>query len=471
VSVSYRDGHGTAENLTSAASGVVANVPADPPPVQDQNLRGGSGNDVLNSGAGNDTLDGRGGKDVLNGGAGDDTLHFYEDSTWGRRRGSTRTNVGSPDYHGTGERVSITGMRQSQDIFNGGAGNDTLVGTTGADAILLDDRRSGAQQSGPRLSEIEIINAGAGDDVVDLTSTRYSYGNVTIDGGSGNDVLWSSQGNDRLLGGSGNDRMDGGAGKDYLYGGTGNDTLFGGLMQDILQGGSGDDSLADASPTASSVIDGGAGNDVLEDSTGKTLFIGGLGDDTIRLGGGSDIIAYNRGDGRDTVKAGNGGEATLSLGAGIRLQDLAFRRSGDNLLLETGGGGTITFDGWYRGRSFQAVSKLQFVTDGMTGGGSLLNDEIETFDFKKLVGAFDNARKGNPGLSKWALTNGLASFDLGGSDTQALGGELAHTYGTAGSLAGIALSAAQEIISSGSFGSKQALRPRDQMTSGALKLA
>ena len=86
---------------------------------------------------------------------------------------------------------------------------------------------------------------------------------------------------------------------------------------------------------------------------------------------------------------------------------------------------------------------------------------VETFDFKKLVGAFDNARKSNPGLSKWALTNGLATFDLGGSDHEALGGDLAHTYGTAGSLAGIAVSAAQDIISSGSFGSKQALRPRE----------
>jgi Ca2+-binding RTX toxin-like protein len=263
--------------------------------------------------------------------------------------------------------------------------------------------------------------------------------------------------------------MDGGAGKDYLYGGTGNDTLFGGWMEDILQGGSGDDSLKDASPSASSLMDGGSGNDVLEDGTGKTLFIGGAGDDTIRLGGGSDIIAYNRGDGRDTVVAGDNGTATLSLGAGIRLQDLAFRRSGDNLLLETGGGGTITFDRWYRGR--QAVSKLQFVTDGMTGGGSLLNQEIETFDFKKLVGAFDSARNRNPGLSKWALTNGLASFDLGGSNDAAIGGDLAYIYGTAGSLAGIAVSAAQETISSGSFGSKQTLRPRDQMTSGELKLA
>jgi hypothetical protein len=216
-------------------------------------------------------------------------------------------------------------------------------------------------------------------------------------------------------------------------------------------------------------MDGGSGNDVLDDDTGNTLLIGGRGDDQIRLGGGSDIIAYNRGDGRDTVVADGNGTATLSLGAGIRLQDLAFRRSGDNLLLETGGGGTITFDRWYRGR--QAVSKLQFITDGMTGGGSLLNDEIETCDFKELVGAFDRARSRNPGLSKWALTNGLTSFGLVGSNDQVLGGDLAYMYGTAGSLAGIAVSAAQEIISSGSFGAKQTLRPQDELISGELKLA
>ena len=195
-------------------------------------------------------------------------------------------------------------MGQSQDIFNGGAGIDTLVGTGSADAILLDDTRSGAQQSGPRLSGIEIINAGAGDDVVDLTSTRYSYGDVTIDGGSGNDVLWSSQGNDVLLGGSGNDRMDGGAGKDYLVRRQRRRRLFGGFMEDILQGGSGDDSLKDSSPTAGGLMDGGSGNDDAGGRTGNTLFIGGRGDDTIRLGGGKDIIAYNRGDGRDTVIAG-----------------------------------------------------------------------------------------------------------------------------------------------------------------------
>jgi len=461
-----------ADRMGATASDVFAlSVSGEAAPAPGQNLRGGRRNDVLNGGAGDDTLDGRGGRDILNGGGGNDTLQFHRDDTWSGWWRSNRRNAGSPGYSGSGESVRIRGMGQSQDVFNGGEGMDTLVGTGGADAILLDDNRSGALQSGPRLSGIEIIDAGGGDDVVDLTSRRYSYGDVTIDGGSGNDVIWSSEGNDVLLGGSGNDRMDGGTGKDYLYGGSGNDTLYGGWMEDILQGGSGNDYLQDRSPSASNVLDGGSGNDVLEDRGGKTLFIGGAGDDEIRLGGGRDIIAYNRGDGRDTIVAGQGGDATLSLGSGIRVQDLAFRRSGDSLLLETGGGGTITFERWYRGRSYQAVSTLQFITDGMTGSSNLMDDAVETFDFKQLVGAFDRARSRNPGLSKWALTNGLASFDLGGSDTEALGGDLAYTYGTAGSLAAVAVSAAQELIAASSFGSKQALRPQDELSAGALKLA
>jgi Ca2+-binding RTX toxin-like protein len=431
-------------------------------------LVGGSGNDRLTGGTGNDDLTGNGGRDVLNGGAGDDTLRFSQDGTWGN---VTRTNVGSPRNAGSGETVSLDGKRQSQDVFIGGSGTDTLLGTAGADAILLDDTRTRALQNGPRLSGIEVISAGAGDDVVDLTSRRYAYGDVTVDGGEGNDTLWSSGGNDVLYGGAGNDRMDGGAGKDYLDGGSGDDTLYGSWGADILQGGAGNDTLKDISPTASTVLDGGAGNDVLEDSTGKSLFIGGRGDDTLKLGGGNDIIAFNAGDGRDTVRSGNGGSGALSLGGTVRIEDLAFRRSGQNLILDVSRNDSITFQDWYRGRQYQAVSNLQFVTEDMTGGTKAMRDQaVEGFDFRKLVGAFDTARSRNPGLSSWALTNSLTAFQLAGSDTQAIGGDLAYAYGTSGSLAGIALGAAQEQITASSFGGKQALTPAGAPAPGGIKL-
>ena len=75
------------------------------------------------------------------------------------------------------------------------------------------------------IANIENINSGAGDDIVDLTSPDYSLAgqNITVDGGSGNDTLWGSDANETLLGGDGNDKLFGGAGTNVLTGGAGAD--------------------------------------------------------------------------------------------------------------------------------------------------------------------------------------------------------------------------------------------------------
>jgi hypothetical protein len=204
------------------------------------------------------------------------------------------------------------------------------------------------------------------------------------------------------------------------------------------------------------------------------MFVGGRGNDTIRLGGGSDVVLFNSGDGRDVVQ-GDGGSATLSLGGRIRISDLQFRRSGQDLILETGNNESITFEDWYRGRQYRSVSTLQLITGGgMSGGSSELRDQaVELFDFGDLVERYDRARRNNPGLSRWALTNGLTSFQLDASgDDAAIGGDLAHQYGMTGSLAGITVSAAQEVIGSSDFGSDtQRLRTLNLYEEGLVKLS
>ena len=425
-----------------------------------QTMGGGSGNDVLSGGGGNDSLTGGKGNDMLYGAGGDDTLNFSKDASWKK---TTRTNAGSPGQSGSKDKVDLNGKSHSFDVFDGGDGYDKLVGTSGSDAILLDDSSSPAAASGPRIKGIERIEAGAGNDVVDLTSKRYAYGDVTIDGGAGNDVLWSSSGNDVLLGGAGSDKMDGGAGNDYLDGGAGNDQMNGGKGVDLLQGGAGNDQLTDTS--GNGLMDGGAGNDTLTNGSGNALMIGGKGTDKLVLGGGYDVIAFNRGDGKDTV-SGKDSNATLSLGGGIRYQDLTLRRSGSALILEDGAGDRITFDKWYNGKRYQSVSTLQIVTGSPTAaqsGDPMANDEVETFDFKGVVAAFDAANGSGHGVSKWALTNALAQFQLGGSNNAALGGDMAYQYGVNGTLAGVAMSAAQEVTNSAQFGkASQTLKPQSQ---------
>jgi len=451
-----------ATDLSGASAFDVFSVTVNPTTnnTPGQTIVGGNGNDMLNGGNGNDTITGGKGTDMLSGGNGDDTLNFSQDAIWKKTK---RTNAGSPDESGTKDKVDLNGKRRSYDVFDGGDGYDKLVGTSGNDAILLDDSSSPAASSGPRIRNIERIEAGNGNDVVDLTSKRYAYGDVTIDGGSGNDVLWSSSGNDTLLGGSGNDQMDGGAGNDYLNGGTGKDTMNGGSGVDVMQGGAGSDSLTDKS--GNSLMDGGASNDTLTSGSGNALMIGGKGNDKLVLGGGYDVIAFNRGDGKDTV-SGKDSSATLSLGGGIRYQDLTLRRSGSDLVLEDTAGDRITFDKWYDGKRYQSVSKLQIVTGSPTAAQSadpLADNKVETFDFKGMVSAFDAASNSGHGVSKWALTNAIAQFQLGGSDAAAMGGDMAYQYGVNGTLAGVALSAAQEVANSSQFGKgAQTLKPQTE---------
>ncbi|HEX7053194.1 MAG TPA: putative Ig domain-containing protein [Burkholderiales bacterium] len=158
---------------------------------------GTRGNDVLNGTSAHERLDGREGADQLFGGDGDDVLTFFADA---KRKG----------------------MGRSLDLFDGGAGFDTLAGSGGSDAIVLDDHGDR-----PRFAAIERIDAGGGHDLVDLRSQRFSYGDVIVEGGSGNDELRTSSGSDMLVGGRGHDELAGGSGDDvYFYAlGDGHDTV------------------------------------------------------------------------------------------------------------------------------------------------------------------------------------------------------------------------------------------------------
>lgn len=76
------------------------------------------------------------------------------------------------------------------------------------------------------------------------------------------------------------------------------------------------------------------------------------------------------------------------------------------------------------------------------------------------------------GLTSWALTNALTSFQLAGSDTAAIGGDLAYQYGKNGTLAGIGLTSAQQVIGDAGFGTQaQTLRPLATIQEGAVRLS
>ena len=147
-------------------------------------------------------------------------------------------------------------------------------------------------------------------------------------------------------------------------------------------------------------------------------------------------MAFNRGDGQDTILTQDGQQDTISLGAGIRYADLKLKKSGNDLILDVGQGDQITLKDWYTALpgNRKSVARLQVVTDGgdfnAASADRLLNKKVVDFDFLKVATAFDQARTANPALTEWSVQPALSSAYLQGSSTQAIGGDLAYRYAT-----------------------------------------
>ncbi len=251
-----------------------------------------------------------------------------------------------------------------------------------------------------------------------------------------------------------------------IFGNAGRNTLGGGAGTDLLFGGAGADTLSDS--LGNNLLDGGAGNDSLSGGAGNEFLAGGAGDDLITTGKGADVIAFNRGDGRDTVVASSGKDNTLSLGHGITYADLKFVKNDKDLVLITGSNEQLTFKDWYAGNWLwgvdnRSVATLQLFTEGgsdysVNSTNKLNNRKIQQFDFASLVAKFDAARSANPRLTNWSLASSLPAAYLGGSDTSAIGGELAYQYARSGDLQAVPIPAAQIALAAAEFGvAKQAL--------------
>lgn len=201
---------------------------------------------------------------------------------------SVQGGAGNDTLIGSSKVDSLDGGDNNDSLF-GAAGNDTVFGNNGNDTLtgsLGNDFVSGGDDidtilengnvdfflsnvfGGPSLSagilgtdlvvsiEVARLIGGAGNNVI---STSAFLGEVFLDGGGGNDTLIGASGNDTMVGGTGNDSLEGSLGNDSLTGASGNDTLRGQSGDDLLVGGFGVD-----------VIDGGDDDDRLSEAFGST---------------------------------------------------------------------------------------------------------------------------------------------------------------------------------------------------------
>ena len=150
-------------------------------------------------------------------------------------------HVGVGEWNGTKERVVLEGRNVIADVFSGGDDASILLLTDddNGDALFVEDIFSSLPEgldAQSRIAKIDEIRAGAGDDVVDLTSQLFEYigDGMTIHGGDGSDVIWANHGTNWLYGDEGDDRIVGAGGNDIVVGGSGDDAMHGGGGYDLF---------------------------------------------------------------------------------------------------------------------------------------------------------------------------------------------------------------------------------------------
>ncbi|MDO8608819.1 MAG: tandem-95 repeat protein [Phaeospirillum sp.] len=242
---------------------------------------------------------------------GGDVTYATDDGTnWGN--GWYAYDSGNPGGAGTGDRISsIADYNRHNEVYRGDEG-DTLIASEGKDYLSLDNG-SGKQM----ISGFDHIQLGDGEAVLDMTTPNMDYGDLTVAGGTGHDVIWSASGDDLLVAGNGGNTIHGGAGDDTIVAGAGSDNLM---------GQNGDDTFLFDFGAGHDVVNGGAGanwTDTLDLSTnmhdGATITISTGGHDwtvasdgdhlaanTIQLGqdkSGSVTIHSNQGD--ETIEFSN----------------------------------------------------------------------------------------------------------------------------------------------------------------------
>lgn len=192
-------------------------------------LVSGAGSDEMHGGDGNDVLVLTGGSDLAFGENGNDLIELTSSDQFGA--GLNATHVMTDRYGYESWTVSLEGYTRYSTVVVGGNGTDQIQLGSDNDAFFLDNTFSDQHASlgtgsVARVVGVEVIRAGAGDDIIDLTSNQFEMDSgVDIHGQNGDDTLWGSNGNDHLYGGNGDDMLDGCLGQDILTGGAGADSF------------------------------------------------------------------------------------------------------------------------------------------------------------------------------------------------------------------------------------------------------
>jgi Ca2+-binding RTX toxin-like protein len=205
-------------------------------------LIGGASADLLFGEAGNDTLEGKGGSDQLFGGAGNDTFTGGDADDLAFGGAGDDTMVWNP---GDDTDLNEGGTGVDTVVINGGNGDESFTTTANGSRVRFDRLDPAPFAVDIGTSEKLVLNANGGNDNFSATGNLAALIQISVDGGAGDDTLLGSNGVDLLIGGDGNDLIDGQQGNDTALMGAGDDVFQWdpGDGSDVIEGQAGADTL------------------------------------------------------------------------------------------------------------------------------------------------------------------------------------------------------------------------------------
>ena len=140
------------------------------------------------------------------------------------------------------------------------------------------------------------------------------------------------------------------------------------IVDDVITGTSSDDTL-----------NGNHGNDTIDGLAGNDILQGKMDNDILSGGAGNDTYIFNIGDGQDSINNNDAtGNDKLLFGAGITVNDLAFNKVSNNLVVSINNTtDSITFIDWYA-NSADRIDTIEF-DDGYNLKVNHLNEYFDSF--------------------------------------------------------------------------------------------
>jgi Ca2+-binding RTX toxin-like protein len=148
------------------------------------------------------------------------------------------------DLSGTPGGAAGDGQHDRVEV-NGTDANDAIGISGNASGVLVSGLRTMVAVQHQEPSDELVVRGLGGNDALSAPMLAAQALSLTLDGGAGDDTIAGSQGADLLLGGDGNDTIDGNAGADRALMGAGDDTFVWdpGDGSDTIEGEAGADTM------------------------------------------------------------------------------------------------------------------------------------------------------------------------------------------------------------------------------------